>query len=160
MLKTKTILAAFALGSASVLLPACSQEEAPVAEEAEVPGMEVSNARMVLNAVEGNPAAVYFDLAYEGDRGLTIRAAEVEGAESAALHDYSEYNREMTMMDALPIAIRKGDTVEFTEGGRHVMAMDVSPELQAGGTTDVTLIVSGGRRYTFPATIASAGDDR
>lgn len=156
----KTIALAMALG-ALPLVSACSSEpEAPAEVEGVVPGMSVENARMVLGAVEGNPAAVYFDLKYEGDRGLTIRKADVAQAESATLHDYGEYDFKVQMMEALPIAITKGTEVEFKPGGLHVMAFEPSPELQPGGKAEVTLTVSGGGTHTFEADILAAGDER
>ena len=152
---------ALALGLAGVSLTACGETaEAPAEAEAGIPGMSVTNARMVLAPVAGNPAAVYFDLAYEGERGLTIRKADVAAAESATLHQFGEYDFKVQMMEALPVAITKGDTVEFKPGDLHVMAMGVSPDLQPGDTTNVTLTVSGGGTYTFPAEVRAAGEDR
>jgi hypothetical protein len=40
------------------------------------------------------------------------------------------------------------------------MAMDVSPDLKPGGTTEATVIVSGGGRQSFPVEIRAAGDER
>lgn len=159
-MKIKSTVAAMMLASC-LGLTACSEAEAPVqTEEKGVPGISVSNARMVLPPVAGNPAAVYFDLAYDGDRGLTIRRADVAGAESAMLHDYGEIDSKTTMMEALPIGIKKGDKLSFEPGSKHVMAMNVSPDLKPGGTTEVTLTVSGGGTYTFPAEIRAAGEER
>lgn len=155
-------LGAALLATSTFSLTACGGTEQPIAEaEPEgVPGMSVSNARVVLPPVAGNPAAVYFDLAYDGERGLTIRKAEVAGAESAMLHDYNEHEGKMQMMEALPIGIKKGSKIEFKPGAAHVMAFGFSPDLQAGDSTDVTLTVSGGGTYTFPAEIRSAGEER
>lgn len=160
-MKANRIWAAAILG-ATLALQACgggADEAAPTDVEG-VPGLSVSNGRMVLAPVAGNPAAVYFDLAYEGDRGLTIRRADVAGAKSAMLHDYAEYDSKVQMMEALPIGITKGDKLSFEPGKRHVMAFDISPDLGPGGTTEVTLTVSGGDKYTFPVTIKAAGDER
>ncbi|KUO52122.1 MAG: hypothetical protein APF82_03650 [Sphingomonadales bacterium BRH_c42] len=160
-MKANRIWAAAILG-ATLALQACgggADEAAPTDVEG-VPGLSVSNGRMVLAPVAGNPAAVYFDLAYEGDRGLTIRRADVAGAKSAMLHDYGEYEFKVQMMEALPIGIKKGDKLSFEPGKRHVMAFDISPDLKPGGTTEVTLTVSGGDKYTFPVTIKAAGDER
>lgn len=152
---------AIALLGAALSLAACGSEPEPAAEEeAGVPGLEVSNARLVLGPVEGNPAAVYFDLAYDGDRGLSLRRADVDGAQSAMLHQYAESGGEMQMMEAVPIPLTNGTRVAFEPGGLHVMAMNPSPELQPGGTTDVTLTVSGGGTVTFPAEIRAAGEER
>lgn len=157
----KAIAFAAALGGAS-LMAGCNgeQAEAPAEAEGVVPGMTVENARMVLNAVEGNPAAVYFDLKYDGDRGLTIRKAEVANAGSAMLHDYGEYDFKVQMMEALPIAITKGSEIEFKPGGLHVMVFDPSPDLKPGGKAEVTLTLSGGDTHTFEAEILAAGDER
>lgn len=146
----------------SLALAGCSDDTAAPNEpvEGQVPGMTVENARMVLNAVSGNPAAVYFDLTYEGDRGLTIRKAEVAEAGSTTLHDYGEYDFKVQMMEALPIAITRGSEVAFKPGGLHVMAFDPSEQLKPGDKAEVTLTVSGGGKHTFEADVLAAGDER
>lgn len=161
MMNAKPVWAAMLLVS-SLALQSCGggADEATPTEVEGVPGLSVSNGRMVLAPVAGNPAAVYFDLTYEGDRGLTIRRADVAGAKSAMLHDYGEYDSKVQMMEALPIGIKKGDKLSFEPGKRHVMAFDVSPDLKPGDSTEVTLTVSGGDKYSFPVTIKAAGDER
>lgn len=160
-MRVKNLWAALLLGS-SLALAGCggTGEEAIEAPPAGVPGMNVQNGRIVLPPVAGNPAAVYFDLSYDGERALTIRRADVAGAESAMLHDYGEYSGKVQMMEALPIGITKGDKLKFEPGAKHVMAFGLSPEIAAGDTAEVTLTVSGGDKYTFEATVQSAGDER
>jgi copper(I)-binding protein len=97
-----------------------------------VDGITITNARLVLNAVKANPAVVYFDLAYEGDKGLSIRKADVDGAGMAMMHDYVEYDYKMQMTDALPVALTKGTQVSFKPGGLHIMAMEPSPDWGTG----------------------------
>ncbi len=158
----KSVLFGLALGISSIALSGCGGEtsqEAAVAPDG-VPGLSATNARMVLAPVAGNPAAVYFDLAYDGDRNLALSGAAVEGAESAMIHEMSEWEGKMQMAEALPIVLKKGDKLTFAPGGKHVMAMNVSPEMMPGGTTEVTLIVSGGDKLSFPAEIRAAGEDR
>ena len=152
---------ALALG-ASLALGACGDEAEVVeaAPEGTIEGMNITNARMVLAPVSGNPAAIYFDLDYEGDRAVSLYAAEVEGAGSATIHQFGEYDFKVQMMEALPIGLTKGTKVEFKPGDYHVMAMDVSPDLEPGGTAEVTLKISGGGTHTFPAEIRAAGDER
>ena len=159
-MKKSAFAAALALGT--LTLSACGGgSEEPAAEAANsIPGMTISNARMVLPAVEGNPAAVYFDLAYDGERSLALNRASVEGAETSELHEYGEWNLEMQMQPMLPLPLKQGDKHAFEPGGKHVMAMGVSPELQPGGTTEVTLTVSGGGTISFPAEIRAAGEER
>ncbi len=146
--------------AASLSLGACTSEPEPVVEPDGVPGLTVSNARMMLAPVAGNPAAVYFDVAYEGDRGLSISRAHVEGAESATLHAFGEWEGKMQMAEAMPVAMSKGSTIAFEPGGLHVMAFDVSPDLQPGDTAEVTITVSGGDKHSFSAEVKAAGEDR
>jgi periplasmic copper chaperone A len=152
---------ALALGCASLSLAGCGETppEAP-GEDAGIAGMTITNARMVLAPVAGNPAAVYFDLDYQGDRNVALNRAEVKGAKSATFHDIGEYDLKMQMMDMLPLPLKKGDKVSFEPGGKHIMAMEPDETLKPGGTAEVTIIVSGGKGHTFEAPIKAAGDER
>ena len=150
----RTTLTALALLMAA---PALAQTtEAP----AGVAGLTVENARMVLAPVAGNPAAIYFDIAYEGDKSLVIRQVAVEGAGSAMMHDYGEYDFKVQMMEMPQQMLRGGDKVSFEPGGKHIMAMDPSADLAPGGTTNVTLTLVGGDTHSFPVEIRAAGEDR
>lgn len=158
----KRSLMALALAGATITLASCGETpvETPAAE-AGIPGMTITNPRLVLAPVAGNPAAVYFDLAYDGDRNLALKGnAEVEGAKSAMFHDYGEYNFKVQMMDMLPVPLKKGDKVVFEPGGKHLMAMEPSADLKPGGIAKVTILVSGGGKQTFDAPIKAAGDER
>jgi copper(I)-binding protein len=154
---------AVGMAAATLGLAACGGEtqEAPAeAVAGQVPGMTITNARLVLAPVAGNPAAVYFDLAYEGDQGLSIRKAEVEGAGMSMMHDYAEYDSKMQMMEALPVALAKGAKVSFKPGGLHVMAMDPPATWKPGDKVKVTLTMSGGATQVFEAEVRAAGEDR
>ena len=145
----------------SLTLAACGEAEvAEAAPEGIVPGLEVTNARLVLPPVSGNPAAVYFDVAYNGERGVSISGAEVEGAASATVHDMMEYDFEMTMAEAGPIALPPGQSKTFEPGGLHVMAFELGDGFEPGGTVKVTLNISGGKKHKFDAEIRSAGEER
>ena len=158
----KSILAGFALGLCTFGLSACGDTGTEQAAEAPegIPGMSVENARLVLPAVSGYPAAVYFDLKYDGEDSVALRAADVADAGSAMMHDYGEWDGKVQMMEMLPVVLQKGDTFKFEPGGKHVMAMDLSPELKPGGTTEVTLTIAGGDKFSFPAEVKAAGDER
>lgn len=158
---TKSIFAGLALGIASLGLASCGETTQEAVEAPDgVPGLEITNGRMVLPAVEGNPAAVYFDLKYNADRGLSLSRVDVAGAESAMFHEYKEWAGRMEMGESNPLPLTNGTEYKFEPGGRHVMAMNVSPELQPGGTTEVTVFVSGGDKTSFPVDILAAGDER
>lgn len=156
---------ALAAGAAMAMLglAACGGEaEAPATEAAagQVPGMTISNARLVLAPVAGNPAAAYFDLDYQGDQGLTIRKADVEGAGMSMMHEYGEWDGKVQMMEALPISLTKGKKVEFEPGALHVMAMEPPAALKPGDKVKVTLTMSGGTTQVFEAEVRAAGEER
>lgn len=154
----KAIMGAAAL---SLLVAACSQtDEAAKGADENPTGLVVSNARLVLPPVSGNPAAVYFDLKNEGTRAVAVRRADIADAKSASLHDMMEYNREMTMAEMVPTAIKPGETLKFEPGGKHVMAFELSPELKAGGKTELTLTIAGGDKVSAEVPVQAAGADR
>ena len=152
------------LGAAALLsLAACnSAPEAPASETAasEAGGLTVTNARLVLAPVSGNPAAVYFDLSYAGSGDVTLAGVTVEGAGMTMVHQTVEKDGAMAMMGADPIALTKGANVVFAPGGLHVMAMEPSADWSPGGTVNVTLTLSDGTTYSFPATVRAAGEAR
>ncbi|GAB4482480.1 copper chaperone PCu(A)C [Erythrobacter tepidarius] len=158
----KSVLAA-GVAAAMLGLAACGGEaEAPAIEAApgQVPGMTISNARLVLAPVAGNPAAIYFDLDYQGDRGLTIRKADVEGAGMTMMHEYGEWDNKVQMMEALPVSLTKGSKVEFKPGGLHVMVMEPPATWKPGDKVKVTLTLSGGTTQVFDAEVRAAGEER
>ncbi len=152
---------AAALLASTLALGACGETaEAPVEEVEGIAGLEVSNPRMVLAPVAGNPAAVYFDLDYAGDRIVTVSAAFVDGAEMTMIHEYTGENYNNAMVEAPPKTVKNGETLSFEPGGLHLMAMNVSPDLQPGGKTEVTLTIATGDKHSFEAEILAAGDER
>lgn len=159
--RINTAAIAIAMGL-SMTLAACGDEAAPTEAAAAdtIPGVTIENARMVLAPVDGNPAAVYFDFSYDGDRAFSLGRVSVEGAESAMMHQFGEYDFKVQMMEALPIPVTKGTKVEFKPGDYHVMAMGVSPDIKPGDTVEVTLTVSGGAKHKFPAEVRAAGEER
>ena len=141
--------------------PATAPDDAATASAtASTSALTVSNARVVLAAVAGNPAAVYFDLSYSGAAGVTLTEVTVEGAGMTMIHDYAEKDGKAQMTMAGPVALAAGAPVSFAPGGLHVMAMEPSEGLKAGGTAKVTLSLSDGTTATIAAPVRAAGDAR
>lgn len=154
----KSIYAAVALSLSGLALSGCFQN-AEVEGEEEVAPIAASEGRMFLPAVEGNPAAVYFNLENTSDRAISVRRADVEGAASAELHDYMEYDD--TEMGSIGIVtVQPGETVSFEPGGKHVMAFEVSPDLQPESVTSVTLTMAGGKTMSFDVDVLPADAER
>ena len=75
----KPVYAALLLAGTGLGLAACSDSaETPSEIGPEgIAGLEITNPRMMLPPVAGNPAAVYFDIAYDGERNLALRSARL-----------------------------------------------------------------------------------
>ena len=151
--------------AAVAALSACSPgadtpTDAATAPATAAPGLTVSNARLVLPPVSGNPAVVYFDLSYSGAPGVSLTGVAVEGAGMTMIHDNAEKDgkMQMVMTDAVPLA--GGTPVSFAPGGLHVMAMEPSDALKAGGMAKVTFTLSDGTTSTADVPVRAAGDER
>ena len=151
--------------AASVALAGC-EEEVPYSnygqqdEKGVIPGLEVTNAKLVLPPVAGNPAAIYLDMAYSGDKSIAISGVEVAGAKNAEIHNTMEWNREMTMSKSGPIPLKNGDKVSFVSGKTHIMAFEPPADLKAGSKVKVTLKLAGARTHEFEAEVQTAGEER
>lgn len=156
------IFPAIALALGTLGLAACGSEDQPAAEATpDTPeGISVTDARLVLPAVSGNPGAVYFTVQNDSESQKMIRAASVEGAGSAVIHQMGTWNNQPSMDEVMQIGVPASGTLEFKPGDLHVMAMELDETLAAGGSTEVTLNFVGGDRVSFPAEILAAGDER
>lgn len=157
------VFASLALTLATLGLAACgSQQQQPAARPNAGPaeGISVSDGRLVLPAVPGNPGAVYFTVHNDTDGQATLEGAEVEGAKMAMLHQSTMVDGHSEMKSMQQVDVPAGGELVFSPGGRHVMAMDLSDDLKPGGTTDVTLSFADGEKATFPAEILAAGNAR
>lgn len=157
----KAILASVAGVALAFGVAACSNEaEVPVDAAADAPaGLTVSDARMNIPAVAGNPGAVYFTLTNGGSEALMLRSASVVGAESTTLHATSEYAGQMTMAELVQLPIDPGESLTFEPGGNHVMVMGLPEGLEPGGEMELTLTFLRGAELTFPVRLLAPGDD-
>ena len=152
---------AAALGLATAGLTACGEQPEQADTASDVPdGISVTNARLMLPAVEGNPGAVYFNISNDSTSNRMIRAVSVAGAGSAVLHQMGTWNRQPSMDEIFQIDVPANGELKFEPGGLHVMANDLADTVTAGSTADVTLTFVGGDKITFPAEVRAAGDER
>jgi copper(I)-binding protein len=157
------VLAAVAAAGLALSVAACGggEEAAEQSGAPEAPeGITVSNARLMLPPVSGNPAALYFDIANGSEREVMIRAAHVEGAGMAMLHTTATWNLKTDMQEVVQQPVPAGETVSFEPGGLHVMVSDLGEAIAPGSTAEVTLTFVGGDKISFPAEVRAAGDDR
>lgn len=159
----KTLLGPTRIGALAIIgaLSGCQQANEPEdglqpAVEASPdakPGMELTDVRLVLPAVSGNPGAAYFVVNNGGENGATLAGVHIDGVGKTEIHETS--GGSMRKLERLEIA-PDGSAV-FEPGGKHVMAFDISDEMKAGGVTEMTLTFADGDKISMAATIESAG---
>jgi len=153
----RSVWSAVALAVAALGPAGCSEAPEQAAESAAPEGIAVTNARLMLPAVKGNPGAVYFDIANTGSENRVIRAASVAGAKSTMLHATADGGE---MQEAAQVMVPAGGSAKLEPGGDHLMAMDLADTVVAGGKADVTVTFVGGVKATFAADVRAAGDER
>jgi copper(I)-binding protein len=155
------LLTGFAALSLALAVAGCGGEaEAPAPAAPDAPeGVAISEGRLLLPAVAGNPGAVYFTIKNSGANDVMIRSVNVAGAASAMMHQTAEWSGQVDMQELLQVAVPRDSEVVFAPGGMHVMAMELDDTLAVGGETEVTLTFVGGDKASFPAEIRAAGDD-
>ena len=118
----------------------------------------VSNAWVRLPAVPGRPAAAYFTLTGgTGDDALV--SVSTPAAKRTELHETMEHDGVMSMAEIENVPLAAGAQMDFAPGGKHVMLFDVSPDLAAGDTTELTATFRNGPAVTVPATLVAPGGD-
>ncbi|HEV2866729.1 MAG TPA: copper chaperone PCu(A)C [Allosphingosinicella sp.] len=111
-----------------------------------------------LNPVPSRPAAGYFEVRADGDRGALLsvtspQAARVEMHETTASGAMSGMRR----LERIPV--RDGETLTFAPGGRHLMVFDIDRRVAAGGRIDLVLHFERGAALTVPAVLVPTGGD-
>jgi periplasmic copper chaperone A len=139
---------------AAMSLGACKGGEKPAAPATSSPegkpGVTVTNARLVLPAVAGNPGAAYFALDNQSKDVIGIAAVAVKGAGKTELH-----TADMKVFDHATADPRT--TLKFEPGQAHVMVFDISADLKAGAETELTVTFTDGDKLSVPAKIEAMG---
>lgn len=129
--------------------PAASQSAAPEAK----PGLALTEARLVLPAVKGNPGVAYFSVANTGEKVAVLAAVSLEGAASAEMHQ----SQGGTMGPVSRVEIAPGTTIRFAPGGLHVMVFGLDPKIAAPGPAEITLTFADGDKISAKVPVETAG---
>jgi periplasmic copper chaperone A len=131
---------------------AAKQDDPPAAPESK-PGLTLSNGRLVLPAVKGNPGAAYFTLENTGSGAVSLAAVTIDGASKAEIHQTTSDS----MMPVDSVDVDPRTPVDFKPGDLHVMAFELDPKLVPGGKTEITLTFADGDKLSATLAIESAG---
>jgi copper(I)-binding protein len=154
-MKTSVSILAPAILAAMLALSGCHHHRAaPAGSTANSPGMVVSQARLVLPAVKGNPGGAYFTLGNENSVPTALVSVDIVGVQKTEMHQTSGG----TMGVLAQVGIDPGQRVIFTPGGKHVMAFNVAPSLTPGGSSEIIFHFQDGKTTSAPLRIEAAGD--
>jgi len=113
-------------------------------------------AQVRLAAVPGRPAAGYFSLRIEGDKGalLSVRSPQARRIE---MHETMNRGSMSSMRALARIPVRDGETLVFAPGGRHLMVYDLARTVEAGGGMTLIFTFERGGERRLTATVVPAG---
>lgn len=118
------------------------------------PGVKITDARLVLPAVAGNPAAAYLVIDNTTKDMVSIAAVSIQGAAKTEMHTME--GDSMKPVDR--VDVEAGTGVRFEPGKLHIMAFELSGDLAAGGETEFTLTFTDGDKTSVPAKIESMSE--
>jgi copper(I)-binding protein len=145
---------AAALLAATTIVSGCHHRSTAIGVTASPPGMVVSQARLVLPIVKGNPGVAYFTLGNENNVATTLVGVDIVGAKQTEMHQTSGG----TMAPLTNVRIDPGQRVIFGPGGKHVMAFNLGPSLNPGGTSEITFRFQDGKTTSAPLRVDAPGD--
>lgn len=117
------------------------------------PGIAISEGRMILPAVSGNPAGAYFTVENNGEKGVSIASVTIDGVGKTEIHETK--GGQMKPVERLDVAAKS--VVKFERGGLHVMGFDLDSKLKAGETTEMTVTFSDGDKVSAPLKLEAMG---
>jgi periplasmic copper chaperone A len=129
-----------------------------LADPVKVGDLEITNAWARATPPGAHTAAAYLTVTNAGTTGDTLTAASAPIAGLTMLHkmEMQDGVMKMRMVDG-GIAIAPGKTVTLDPNGLHVMMMDVTEPLKAGGTLPLTLTFAKAGTVTVTMPILPVG---
>jgi copper(I)-binding protein len=109
-----------------------------------------------LPAVPGRPAAGYFEIDIDGERGALISVTSPQ-ARRVEMHETMAAGTMSAMRPIGRIPVRDGDRLAFAPGGRHLMLYELAPTVRAGGEILLVLRFERGEPRTLAARVEAAG---
>lgn len=154
MTKARHFALPLLIAVATVSLGACKGADKPEVAASSAPegkpGVTVTDARLVLPAVPGNPGAAYFTVDNQSKSEVGIASVAVTGAGKTELH-----TGDMKVFDHA--VADPGTKLAFEQGKAHVMVFDIGPDLKAGSETELTVVFIDGDKVSVPAKIEAMG---
>lgn len=142
----RALVVAIAASVAAVSLGGCQQAE-----------LKVDDAWVRLPAVSSRPGAAYFTVT-GGAEATTLVKVETAAAIRTEMHEMKQQGGMMAMSPIADVAIPAGQSIRFEPGGKHIMLIDLSPQVRAGGKIPLRLSFANGKTIEVQADVRTPGD--
>lgn len=138
--------------------PEASAPEADTTAEAGPVALAVANASLRLNPNAAAPSAAYFTLS-GGATDDTLASVSSPDAARTEMHESKMEGGLMTMAAITSIPVAAGATVEFRQGGKHIMLFDISEAARSAGKVKLVLTFASGATLETEAVAAPVGEE-
>lgn len=119
----------------------------------------ITDVKVRLPAVDGNPGAAYFTI-YGGAKGRTLVRIQSSEAGRVEMHDMTMRDGMMVMTPLTSgISVPAGGEVRFEPGGKHVMLFDMKSGLKPGDAIRLDFTFADGSRAEVSAPAEAPGGD-
>ena len=163
MVRRSFITLSLALAAAAALTACSGPETAPATEDAPAvaatAALAVSNATLRLNPNAAAPSAAYFTLT-GGAADATLVSARSPDVGRIELHESKMEGGLMTMAPLGEVPVPAGGSVEFRQGGKHLMLFDISAAARAAGKVKLVLVFADGSTLEAEASVAAPASDQ
>jgi len=142
------------LAVAAFALTGCATTT-PAAEQAATAGEAVTISDAWVKSAESGMSAVFGELSNDSDQDVTVVSASTEASSMIELHETVENDSGEMVMGRKDggFVIPAGGTFDLEPGGNHIMLMDLTDPLEAGGDVTFTLRFSDDSTYEFTAPV-------
>ncbi|QJQ33266.1 copper chaperone PCu(A)C [Sphingomonas lacunae] len=162
----RTFRPAIALAALSALMVAgCGGQAEKAAEEsaaAEAPAatgeLAVKDARLRLNPNASAPSAAYFVLTGGASDDSLVSASSPDAARTE-MHESKMEGGMMTMAAISSVPVAAGGTVEFRQGGKHIMLYEISEAARTAGKIKLVLTFASGATLEAEAVVAPDSEE-
>lgn len=145
---TRLLASLFAPVAATALLAGCT----PPAKQ---PVLNIHGAQTTLPAVKGNPGAVYFRI-NGGPEDVKLLAVLSPDTQRIEMHESVSENGVVTMNKLNSVDVPAKGTVEFQQGGKHIMVWGINDAAVQRGTFPITFVFSNKDRIVADVKISPA----
>lgn len=163
-LVVSALLVAVILGTFFLLYPAGEMIDDGPTEQSVTPefgpaapgDIVVSNARIVLPPVAGQPAAIYFDVTNEGSRNAIIRTISVQYTQGVQWYDVNR-------PQPAPLenfSVGPGETLRFAPDAQYLIAASYGENVVPGANVRFTLTMGNAETITANAVVEASPQHR